>query len=567
LWNPESDMTRESLSIDPPEFASAEVRAGDAAPIDDLSSTSARERTVDWAGIVSLGGALSLYAGLCFYLLKGEAHATGTFTFPLDDTYITMALAKNFAFHGVWGLGKSGFQSASSCPGYLLLLAAVYRVLGPSTWAPLALSVLFGFCAIVTAKRLLSSDPLPTQLIALAAIVCFVPLPVMGILGMEHTLHICLVFLFLDLFSRAYQKGQIPLWSAAPLAFAMTAVRYESLFVVFPACVLLAARKELRAALALGFTAIGPVIIMGAISAAHGTYWLPASIALKGASVKTPAHSPVDFLRHFLTMSGRAPYMAGLLFATVAFLAVPEVWRDLRRRSLLVIVAGAIVLHLCLADVGWVYRYEAYLVGAAIAAIANASSVLSFRRLGHRWAMAVLVPVIAWSGWFLYARTAEALWTVPLRSIAIYCQQIQMARFLARFEPGTVVAANDIGAISYFSDIDCVDLIGIANPDVFRLRRQGAYDTQALADLAAERHVRVAVVYDSWFSKHPIVPMGGPPIPASWIRVQRWATPNGIFLGDGIVSFYAMNPADAAVLNSALAQFDQTLPRVDQVLH
>ena len=37
------------------------------------------------------------YLALCYYLLHGELRATGALTFPLDDTYIAMALAKKFA--------------------------------------------------------------------------------------------------------------------------------------------------------------------------------------------------------------------------------------------------------------------------------------------------------------------------------------------------------------------------------------------------------------------------------------------------------------------------------------
>lgn len=526
-----------------------------------------KEHRADWLGVLGLAVAIALYMGVCFHLLQREVSATGTFTYPLDDTYITMALAKNLALHGIWGLGRSGFQSASSCPAFLLLLAAAFRIFGPSEWMPLVLSLAFGLGAVLMAHRLLAKEPFLTQWIVLLAIVLFVPLPVMGVLGMEHTLHLVLVLAFLHLFSRRYSTGKNPDWTILLTACAMTSVRYEGLFVVFPACVLLAFRKELRSAIALGAAAAFPVIVCGVIATWHGAYWLPASIALKGVSGKAATHSPIELARHFGTMVSRAPYMGWLLLAMLLLLGVPKVWRDARIRASLVIVSGATVLHLALADVGWVYRYEAYLVGAAITAMALAISRLNLRRPADRWLAAACLPVIVIGGSLLYKRTVEAIATVPLRSLAIYCQQIQMARFLAQFERGKVVAANDIGAISYFADVDCVDLIGIANNDVFRLRRRGAYTTQALAGLTKSDDIQIAVVYDSWFSNHPIVPMGGPPLPSSWIRVQRWATPNGIFLGDGIVSFYATTPSGAANLQAALTQFDQTLPRAIKILN
>ena len=42
--------------------------------------------------------------------------------------------------------------------------------------------------------------------------------------------------------------------------------------------------------------------------------------------------------------------------------------------------------------------------------------------------------------------------------------------------------------------------------------------------------------------------------------MQRWVTPNAIFLGDGVVSFYATSPEDAAALSRALAQFAANFP-------
>lgn len=525
-----------------------------------------KRHSADWLGVVGLVIAVALYMGICFHLLNRELSATGTFTFPLDDTYITMALAKNVALHGVWGLGHFGFQSASSCPGFLLLLAGAFRIFGPSEWMPLVFSLSFGIGVILVASRFLAKMPILTQWIALLAIVLFVPLPVLGVLGMEHTLHLLFVLAFLHLFSKRYASDQNPDWTILLLACAMTSVRYESLFIVFPACALLSIRKELRSGISLGASAAAPVIACGVIAAWHGAYWLPASIALKGVSGKAAAHSPMELARHFGTMVGRAPYMGWLLLAMLLLLAVPDVWRDQRCRANLIVVSSATMFHLTLADVGWVYRYEAYLIGAAIAVTAHAVSRVHLRRPADRWLAAACLPVVAMSGWLLYKRTVEAIATIPLRSLAIYCQQIQMARFLSQFESGKVVAANDIGAISYFADIDCVDLIGIANNDVFQLRRRGAYTTQSLVNLAESKHVQLAVVYDSWFSNHPIVPMGGPPLPSSWIRVQRWGTPNGIFLGDGIVSFYATSAAEAASLRDALAQFDETLPHAIKVL-
>jgi len=40
----------------------------------------------------------------------------GHFCYPLDDTFIHMAVAKNLVLHGNWGITPAGFVSCSSSP-------------------------------------------------------------------------------------------------------------------------------------------------------------------------------------------------------------------------------------------------------------------------------------------------------------------------------------------------------------------------------------------------------------------------------------------------------------------
>ena len=516
------------------------------------------------APYIVLGIVLAIYLIFSIHVLRAELSSTGTLVFPLDDTYIGMAMAKNLALHGVWGISATRFASAASSPGYYLLLAGLYRITGPTVWGPLALSLTFGFLVLVMAWRLLAQTHWGVQLLALLAIFYFVPMHVIGLLGMEHTLHLLLVLGFLQLVGTALARQKSPGWGLMLLTSVLVSVRYESLFMVAVAGLLYLLQRQFWPAIRLGLAAAMPVAVYGAISMWNGAYWLPHSIAMKGMSGRLALQTPIELANHFERDLARAPFLGVLLGMIVVLLTMPCVLADRRLRSMLDIVFGGIILHLALADVGRasVYRYEAYLIGAAIAAIACAVPYLKISR--DKW-QALTLSVLGLAGIVLMTqRTVEAAASLPERSKAIYSQQVQMALFMKKYEEGAVVAANDVGAINYFADIDCLDLYGLGDRDVFWLKRKGLYTNAALTKLAAARHVKIAVVYDYWFSV--LTPIGGPPLPLSWVRVERWQTPNGFYLGGDTVSFYAANPAEAMKLKSALDGFAPSLPRDVEVL-
>ena len=94
---------------------------------------------------------------------------------------------------------------------------------------------------------------------------------------------------------------------------------------------------------------------------------------------------------------------------------------------------------------------------------------------------------------------------------------------------------------------------------MFELKQKQAYSTAALARLAADRRVKIALVYDPWFSIFP-QPFGGPPLPSSWIRVATWSTPYGEFLRGSVVSFYGTDTTSAEQLRDSLVRFTPSLP-------
>src|SRR5207245_7354192 len=84
-------------------------------------------------------------------------HSGGQIVYALDDAYIHMAMARNLAEHGVFGVTRYGFTSSSSSPLWTLLLAGLFALLGPRDWLPLALNVLCAASLLAVADRVLQA--------------------------------------------------------------------------------------------------------------------------------------------------------------------------------------------------------------------------------------------------------------------------------------------------------------------------------------------------------------------------------------------------------------------------
>lgn len=504
-----------------------------------------------------------VYAAISAWVLVATWQTSDRhFIYALDDTYIGMAMAKNLALHGVWGVSPYGFSSSDSSLLFPLLMAAGFKIVGVRLGVPLVISWVAGLAAIFAAGRVVARYLEPKgQMLALAVFVLCTPLFVAGTIGMEHSLHVLLTLVFLGFFLRSDEAEDSggPLGAMAAVSALMVATRYEGLFFVAAAVCVLAWERRWKAAGAILAGAAVPVVAYAAFSMAHGGTWLPNSVALKGASGDHPgmAQAGANLVERLKENFSDAPQVF-LVLAAVAAAAVALIRKERRMAAALLVVLGAGCLHLVLAGVGMYYRYDAYLFGAAVVALACAFPALR-RNAGKAAFAAVYFLELGGVGALLIVCVAQ-IHMLPLIARNIYLRQWQMGRFVEEYYPGGTVAANDIGAVNYLSHMHCYDLVGLANQEIFWARRTGGYTTEFLRGDAAAQHVDIAIAYDRWFGDPPGVPVGGPPLPGNWIRVAHWQIDDPSIIGDTVVSFYAVNPAEAAPLRADLVQFEKTVP-------
>lgn len=511
----------------------------------------------NWIPIRPFLIAAALYAAVTIAILIASVRAAdGHFIYALDDTYISMAMAKNFSAHGVWGITRYEFGSASSAPFFVLVLSSVYLLIGPNQYVALLLSWIFGLASIGVAARILAAYLTRFwQTVALCVMVLLTPLFVVGTLGMEHSLHLLLVLLFLWQFDKEKESP----WIIALITALMVGTRYEGLFMAVVGCLLLIAKRQWMKAAIVAAAAWLPVCCYALYSFAHGGYWLPCSVALKGMHgfhLGFGARMVHQFWVALLN-SIRGPHLFFLLAVIVlAMVALRKSQPHLAR--LLALLAGAGYLHLLMADIGWAYRYEDYLIAPAILLVA--CSLPSLKSASKSHAIVYVVSLSLCATAFLMARSLQAAVSLPKYSRAIYLQQWQMTRFVSTYYPHGSIAANDIGAVNFKNDLRCLDLVGLASSDVFYAKRAGTYSTQFLERETSQRGTSIAILYDSLFTANPQSYSDGPPLPNSWIRVGRWKVDQKQQLGGDTVSFYALTPDEAQRLKGNLERFNPTLP-------
>jgi hypothetical protein len=488
----------------------------------------------------------------------------GRIVYASDDVYIHMAIAKNLVLHGVWGVTPFGFTSCASSIIWPLVIAFTYVLFGVNEWSPILLNLFLSLAVLAVVYRFLRGrgrGDLVCAAVLLALVLCL-PMTAISFDGMEHILQILIFVVFTERLFFVLNRepgGSWDFWLPI-LACGLTLVRYEGLFLAGAAVILLAWKKKWKLGAAVVLAAALPVAGMAAVSLAHGWYPIPNSVLIKSAPfTDIIPETPIQTLtRPFRYLSGRDYILSLVVLLLLSWLAtareVPR--RDLFRR----LAPGAFFLmvvfaHGTLIDMEWFYRHAAYLLMLGIITIE-----MTWPAGGLRWrwpasgaarlAIGALAVFLAYP---FYARASGAILDTPLAARNIYEMQYQMALFLNRYYPDGPVAANDIGAISYYNDFSLLDLYGLASMDVARAKLGGTYDTALIDRLTRESGAQVVIVYDYWFDRY-----GG--LPKGWVKAGEWHFTDCYVCGGDTVSFYAPSAAQADSMRAQLDAFREVLP-------
>lgn len=457
----------------------------------------------------------------------------GNFTYALDDPYIHLAITKHLVEQGIWSVDGHTNASASSSPLWVLILTPFCLVLGKDNllFVPFILNLTFLLLSIFQTFKLFKEHT-GSDLNYFFAIIIFLITPSVALVfgGMEHTLHIFLTIIFLNyalsFFKRPISTSikRIIMLIAPFLVF----TRYESIALILIFCIIaLFYTKNWKFPLVTLILSLTFVVGFGLFSKyLLNTAFIPNSIVAKSllgnsSGIFSTFLSIVkNFFRNFLH-----PHIAGIYILNVVILIKCIDCNDKTYFFTTLVFLLSLIVHLAFGKVGWLFRYEAYLVAFGII-----NSLLFFTQYFNmtKWNYLIIAIILpAFNGLILYSPYQAIVGTKN-----IYEQQIQMARFLKETCNYCSIAANDIGAITYFTNIKLLDLIGLANNEVLELRKKGQFTNEKIYNLLAQNNVEIIIIYEHWFENISF---------ENYTKIGEWKIKKNVVCGGETVSFFSRN--------------------------
>lgn len=504
-----------------------------------------------------------------FYLWLGWSQLLGSdYVYSLDDVYIHLAISKNFAEFGSWSINSGYFDSASSSILYTLLLSGCIKVFGESIYYPMFINVIFGYGTVYMVYRYFREFYGKTEMRwALGLLLPFCVLYVMVILGMEHSIHLFLMTIFIYVLKRNIENGfqSKTFLHLLICLFFIALVRFESLFLTSIVGFLLLIQKRWSQSLSVFLVGFLPIIIFGLISINNGGFFFPNSVLIKG---KYPSDSGMFASLWFILKKGIILNLN--FYKYIFFPIILIVWFWLRtyykklswiefikNEFLSITIISVALMQTLFAELA--YRYENYVMISLLlilipvlqyfSSIIFKSKTFSLTKLISGGLIMMILLLSAYRVYFYHPR-------LEIASKNIQEQQVEMSRFINTYYKGQKVAANDIGAIAYFGQSQLLDLVGLGSTDIadFVIKHknlpESEYNIEAKTffnNYTKTHHQKIAVIYPGWFPDQ---------IPDSWIPVMSWKITNNLGAARDTVVWYAVDPKEANQLRLNLEAFN-----------
>ena len=445
-------------------------------------STESKPR-VDWRIIIAV---VALIAVGFYLLMSALIFRVG---FPLDDTWIHLTYARNFAEHGEWAFRLGESSAGSTSPLWTLLLSVGYFLnLAPYTWTFFIGWVMLTLLGIITetsAQRLVETYKSKTPWAGIFFVLAW-HLTWSAVSGMETLLHGLLIFIVLS----ALIENSRRYLTLGLLAGLSVWVRPDGLTLLGPIFFTALLMEN-------SWSSCGKVILKTVIG--FGALFLPYllfSLALSGNPMPNTFYAKqAEFEAYWLskTLTERITEYLLPIIASPFVALVPGVliWakENFRARNW-----GSI------ASVVWFFGYLAiysmrlpayqhgrYIIPALpilyfwgmLGMLAFVTAPSTHKRIVFVWQSLIGILCIVFS--FIGARqnAHDVYW--------IESQMIATAKWVRQnVPPNALLAVHDIGALGYYVPNPIIDLAGLITSDVVPFIRDEARLAQYLDETSSD---------------------------------------------------------------------------------
>jgi len=518
-------------------------------------------KTVSGTGLKSFLITCVVFFGVClgYYLnvlLKTDSH----YIYPLDDAYIHLAMAKNFALYDVWGVTRYKFSSTSSSPLFTYLLSGVIKIVGNSDQIPLYFNIVFGIGTVYILNEYFFGifEKIRNVVFSVLFTLFFSVLHLQVLSGMEHVFHVFLITLNVFCFSKL--KNRAAVFGFYFSLLLMGVVRFESMFyfmILAFVFILIKKWKEAILVLLVGFV---PITIFGYFNYQHDGYFFPNSVVVKGTKIGFDSNLLVQLKsilvdNFLLNVSfykiGFFPVVISLLFILKSF-KNKNSFKEIIKDNFLVIVFSLLVIcHSMFADFKGMFRYEAYiLVGFCMALIPKMKSFFmdfKYTIKNEKLISGLIIMNVV----LLNYKCWVAHMVLDKGGKNVYEQQFQSARFLNTYYNTSKVVANDIGAVTYYTDIHLLDIAGLGSVETIRFNEEKKHFDQSFKNFLTEycnkNKYEIAVVYEDWLQGN---------VPDDWKKAAVLKIQDKFNVAQDEVSVYSIGSDNLRQLKSNIRGFN-----------
>ncbi len=509
----------------------------------------------------------SIFFGICLIYILMMLPATGNyFTYILDDAYIHLAVAKNFAHHGVWGVTPYAFSSSSSSPVFTFIISILISVFGNHALIPLIFNIVVCGLLIAVLVRYYSYFLDQNKHIVIACLfTLFLPvLHVQVMSGMEHVLQTFVIAVNIYSFQRwaqdDFKMGLYAYWFYFTILL-LGLIRFESMFYFVSLSLVFFLTRNFKNALWVLICGFVPIMIFGYFNYHRSGYFFPNSVVVKGTLIDFSGNvlaQITDIILKKLLFNitfykiGLFPLLIGGVFMYKDYKGKLSFRSAISGNFLFIAFGLTLMMHCLFGEIRSIFRYEAYLLVAF--SMVLIPKLLSYFR--KPWSAFKMNPV---TGMFIIANVLLLVYKCNYShalilngSANIYQQQIQSARFLNRYYNTSKVVANDIGAITYFTEIHLLDFVGLGSMELvdFKIRKKGFDDEveKFLTDYTRAHNYQLAIAYEEWLDGHP---------PKNWKKVAALEVKSdNAVLGFKRLFIYSIDPETKDALVQNVKAFD-----------